>query len=314
MEIKDVFKKSIATKSLLDNYHDLALPSRICYDLYSAVEAHQIKYDNANFYVLSEDSDINRIVKIATLMPSTITLTNLNSIVTQIDHGVWYENGQFIEYEVNCHLPSKEFFLNYGDLLTEGIIQYYPNTAYYLIYPDGKEEWSKTNTIEHPNAVLESETKESTLELFRNLITLDIPYIYDTSISDFSKITVNNIDSLKNFKRLFKKEILNIDFTKEKEKADFEYTMNSAVNQLGVKYKQENSKLRKNIIIGSIATVATSLLVFSDINQLTSCLAGLTEGAGLIHFMKQLFDFRVEKIALKDNDYYFLWLIKKASK
>ena len=62
------------------------------------------------------------------------------------------------------------------------------------------------------------ETKESTLELFRNLITLDIPYIYDTSISDFSKITVNNIDSLKNFKRLFKKEILNIDFTKEKEK------------------------------------------------------------------------------------------------
>ena len=182
------------------------------------------------------------------------------------------------------------------------------------INPDGKEEWSKTNTIEHPNAVLESETKESTLELFRNLITLDIPYIYDTSISDFSKITVNNIDSLKNFKRLFKKEILNIDFTKEKEKADFEYTMNSAVNQLGVKYKQENSKLRKNIIIGSIATVATSLLVFSDINQLTSCLAGLTEGAGLIHFMKQLFDFRVEKIALKDNDYYFLWLIKKASK
>ena len=158
------------------------------------------------------------------------------------------------------------------------------------------------------------ETKESTLELFRNLITLDIPYIYDTSISDFSKITVNNIDSLKNFKRLFKKEILNIDLTKEKEKADFEYTMNSAVNQLGVKYKQENSKLRKNIIIGSIATVATSLLVFSDINQLTSCLAGLTEGAGLIHFMKQLFDFRVEKIALKDNDYYFLWLIKKASK
>ena len=65
MEIKDVFKKSIATKSLLDNYHDLALPSRICYDLYSAVEAHQIKYDNANFYVLSEDSDINRIVKLA---------------------------------------------------------------------------------------------------------------------------------------------------------------------------------------------------------------------------------------------------------
>ena len=314
MDVKDVFKESISTKSPLDNYHELALPSRICYDLYSAFEAHQIKYENANFYVLSENSDINRIVKLSTLMPSTITFTNLNSAVTQINHGVWYENGQFIEYEVNCHLPSKEFFINYGDLLTEGIIQYYPNTAYYLLYPDGKEEWSKTNTIEHPNAVLESETEASLQYLFRNLITLDIPYIYDTPISDFSSITINNIDSLNNFKKMFKKEILNIDFTKEKEKADFEYTMNSAVNQLGVKYQQEKSKLRKDLLIGSIATVATTLLVFSDINQLTSCLAGLTEGAGLIHFIRHLFDFHIEKIELKENDYYFLWLIKKASK
>lgn len=311
MESKDIIKASLSKVTPSGITRDIFWSTSVCYDLYKAFIDNKINYDNANFFLLSEGANVDRIVRLSTLMPSPITLTNLNSHVCQIDHGVWYESGKYLEYELNCHLPSEGFFKKYGELLIEGIIQYYPNTAYYVMNPDEKNEWSKPYIIEHPNAVHETESINSVLHLFEKVLTLDIPYIDDPSITDFSKISINNIDSLNNFRRLFKKEILRIDFTKEKEKADFEYTLNSEVNQLGVKYKQECSRLRNNLLMGTIATVATSLLVFSDINQLTRCLAGLTEGTGLIHFIKKIYDFHIQRIAIKENDYYFLWLLKK---
>lgn len=320
MESKDIIKKALSKE--LPEYkfetpskrapQDILLSTSVCYDLFSSFFSNQINYDNASFYLITEGSNVDRIVRLSTLMPSPITFTNLNSSVYQMSHGVWNENGKNIEWELNCHLPSEGFFKNYGELLAEGIIQYYPNTAYYIINPDGSCEWSKRYTIDHPNTVYEAGSINSISRLFDKVITLDIPYIDAPSITDFSKITIDNIDSLNNFRRLFKKEILNIDFSKEKEKAELECTLNDSVNQLGVKYKQECSKLKKSLLVGTVATVATSLLIFSDINQLLNCLSGLTEGTGLIYFIKTIYDFHIEKIAIKENDLYFLWLLKKA--
>lgn len=314
MEIKDIINESLSYIPPFENHFEIAYTSHLCSNLYQAYKSKKINYDKSNFYVLSPESDIDRIAKISTLMPSTITFTNLNRYITQINHGIWWDKNGYIDYEVLCHLPNKELFDKCGKLFSEGIIQYYPNIAYYIINPDGSEELSKKDTIEHPCGIVDATTDDIKMNLLDCVLSLDIPYISEISISDFSDIAINNMDALNNFKRLFKKEILNLNFSKTNEKADFEYTLNSEVNKIGEKYKKDCSILRKNIVIGTVSTVATSLLVFPDINALMKCIIGLNGGKGLIKVIESIYDFHIEKATTKNKDFYFLWLIKKFAK
>lgn len=310
MQINELFKRSFADVGQYDDYA-WGMPMRICYDLYKEFEAKRINYDNADFYIISEATDVERIVRLATLMPSTVTFTNLNNTVVQIDHGIWHDHNEIISYEVDCHLPDNHFFKNYKTLLSEGIIQYYPNTAYYIEHPNGKTEWSKVNTIDHPNAVIELNEQAPPSDLLNQMLSFEIPYLFETPIEDFSKIVIHNLDSLCTFKSMFNKELCSVDMTKQKEKADFEWTMNSEVKRLANEYRRESSKLKKNLIIGSIATATSVLLVLSDIGQLTSVLSSLTGGAGIYKLINDTVDFHINKTKIKEDNYYFLWLLKK---
>ena len=82
MLINELFKRSFADVGQYDDYAR-GMPIRICYDLYKEFEAKRINYDNADFYIISEATDVDRIVRLATLMPSTVTFTNLNNTVVQ---------------------------------------------------------------------------------------------------------------------------------------------------------------------------------------------------------------------------------------
>ena len=122
------------------------------------------------------------------------------------------------------------------------------------------------------------------------------------------------MDALRNFKSMFNKEICLLDMTKQKEKSDFEWTMNSEVKRIANDYRRESLKLKKNLIIGSIATATSVLLVLSDIGQLTSVLSSLTGGAGIYKLINDTVDFHINKTKIKEDNYYFLWLLKKNQK
>lgn len=146
------------------------------------------------------------------------------------------------------------------------------------------------------------------------MLSFEIPYLFETPIEDFSKIAIQNMDALRNFKSMFNKEICLLDMTKQKEKSDFEWTMNSEVKRIANDYRRESLKLKKNLIIGSIATATSVLLVLSDIGQLTSVLSSLTGGAGIYKLINDTVDFHINKTKIKEDNYYFLWLLKKNQK
>lgn len=317
IEVKDIIKKSISEHEAENKRQPLRELS-ICYDLYEAFNSGILNYDNSNFYVLHGSSDIDRAIKLSTIMPSTITLTNLNNVVVQIDHGVVVDpnhydrsSGSFLsEYEVLCHEPSKGLISNCPNLFTEGIIEYYPNTAYYFMHPDGTTELSKKNTIEAPQGIIDVDPA-NTANLMAAAISLDIPYIYDVPIEDYEKIVLDNADSLFAFRKFFGKNISKIDWAKPSEQLDFEYELKKGIDDLTTRYKRESLKLKKSLVVGTLTTVLTSLFVFNDYAELLKCISGLSGGAGLIKLVSSVYDYRIEKAQIDNNDFYFLWLLHK---
>ena len=320
IEVKDIIKKSISEHEAENKRQPLRELS-VCYDLYEAFNSGILNYDNSNFYVLNGSSDIDRAIKLSTIMPSTITLTNLNDVVVQIDHGVIVDpnhydrsNGSFLsEYEVLCHEPSKGLISNCPNLFTEGIIEYYPNTAYYFTHPDGTTELSKKNTIEAPQGIIDV-SPTNIANLMASSISLDIPYIYDVPIEDYEKIVLDNADSLFTFRKFFGKNISKIDWAKPSEQLDFEYELKKGIDDLTTRYKRESLKLKKSLVVGTLTTILTSLFVFNDYAELLKCISGLSGGAGLMKLVSSVYDYRIEKAQIDNNDFYFLWLLhKKAS-
>lgn len=311
MEIKEIIKKS------LDTDDTDCIDTSVCYDLYQAFSAGLIDYDNANYYVLNQNSNIDRTLKLSVLMPDTITLTNINPVVSQIDHGIYFDPEKVnennlrgdCEYEVFCHIPQKELITRCPELFTEGIIQYYPNIAYYFLNDDGSVTLSKKNIVDSPRGILEASATSNT-DIFNAAISLDIPYIYDVPISDYGKIALDNLDALQTFRKFFGKTILNIDLNKNNERIDFEYELRKSINELTTSYKKECLKLKRNVTIGTLTTICLSIVAFSDFNELLKCISGISGGAGLTKLLSDIFDFRIEKVKLKGNDCYFLWLFR----
>lgn len=311
MEIKDIIKKIL----LEQDECEYPLELSVCCELYNAFNNNHINYDNANFYVLHNKNNHDRIIKLATVMPAPITLTNLNDTVSQIDHGVFYDVSKdslgranyLTEYEVLCHIPHKGFFDNCSELFAEGIVQYYPNTAYYILNPDGTGTYSKENIV-FPKAAIDLVDTKDQINYTEYALSIDIPYIYDVPLLEYSKMTIENIEHLQRFRKFFGKEIANINWAKQGERTDFEYELRKGVDDLTLYYKKECFKLRKNLLTGALTTIATSLLVFSDINELFKCVTGLSGGAGLIKFISSIYDFKIEKAQMEGSDCYFLWL------
>ena len=319
MEIKDIVRQaadSFDTKLR----HGIPLEDMVCLELYQAANAGIINYDNAKFCVLDENADYDRIIKLSTLMPTPITLTNLNSTVTQIDHGVCLDETMqnknyhpatrgLSEYEVLCHLPKPGLISNCLDLFTEGIIQYYPNTAYYFYHPDGSEEFSRKNTITFSGGMIHDDYPTTiSKSVIDAALTLNIPYIYDVPIHDYSNVTLENTDALARFRKFFWDNVVNVDWKNTKERGEFENELKANVGNIESLYKKEMLKFRKSLAIGAFATALVSLYVFPDSDELLKTIVGFSGGTGLLHFLTSILDFCVEKVTIKEMDCYFLWV------
>lgn len=318
MNTKSIFQ-NIADEIFGDKFcrdHDVAAASRFFNSLISAEKWGVISYEQSNFFIAQETDDMDRITKLATMLPTKLTLTNTRSIVTQIDHGVEYNKKikGHVEWESYGFFPSGDFrswFQGALPLLNAGIINYYPNTVDFIIYPDGKEEKDISSTVSIADTcVWSGQIKNKEYQLSK-ISTLEIPYLYDVSLSDFGEISVENVDILKNFRQFFAKTITEIDFQKEKEVAEFQYDLSRNVRNIETAYKKEALKLAGSLTLGTLATVGASLFLFYDLNALYGTILGIAEGGGVVQAIQNIFAYQIEKVTLKNEDCYFLWLLHR---
>ena len=287
--------------------------------IYSLLEAERmgkISYKKSNFYIAQENDNMDNITKLATLLPTKLTITNMCSIVSQIDHGVYHDARikGLVEWERYCFLPSGDFrswLRGSLPLLNAGIISYYPNTVDFLIYPDGREEKDKEFTVEATDTCACNGQIKNKEYVLSKIAELEIPYLYDVPLSDFGKISIENMDALTTFRRFFAKTIAGIDFRKEKEITEFQYDLSRNVKNIETAYKKESLKLAGSLVLGTIATVGASLFLFHDFNALYGTILGVAEGGGILQSIQNIFAYQVEKVALKNEDCYFLWLLHK---
>ena len=169
--------------------------------IYSLLEAERmgkISYKKSNFYIAQENDNMDNITKLATLLPTKLTITNMCSIVSQIDHGVYHDARikGLVEWERYCFLPSGDFrswLRGSLPLLNAGIISYYPNTVDFLIYPDGREEKDKEFTVEATDTCACNGQIKNKEYVLSKIAELEIPYLYDVPLSDFGKISIENM-------------------------------------------------------------------------------------------------------------------------
>lgn len=318
MNTESVFQNianEIFTDKLSKN-NDKSAAMDFIYLLLEAERTGKISYKQSNFYIAQENENMDRITKLATLLPTKLTITNTCRIVSQIDHGVYRDAriGDSVEWERYCFLPSGDFrswFRGALPLLNAGVISYYPNTVDFLIYPDGKEEKDKAFTVEATDTcACSGQIKNKDYQLAK-IAELEIPYLYDVPLSDFGKISIENMDALNCFRRFFAKNITGIDFQKENEIAGFQYELSRNVKDIETAYKKESLKLAGSLALGTLATVGASLFLFHDFNALYGTILGVAEGGGILQAFQNIFAYQIEKVTLKNEDCYFLWLLRK---
>lgn len=318
MNTKSVYQ-SIADKIFSDEFYRNDNRAAACYFFNALISVEMwggISYEQSNFFIIKETDNMDRITKLATLLPTKLTLTNTCRFITQIDHGVVYDDElkRWIDRETYAFLPSGNF-LNWLQgtlpLLNAGIVSYFPNSVDFLLYPDGSEKKDTSFTVELDNTcAYYGQVKNKDYKLSK-IAELRIPYIYDISLSDYGKITVENMDALKNFREFFAKNITGIDFQKEREIVDFQYDLSRSVKDIESAYKKEALKLAGSLVLGTLATVGASLFLFYDFDTFYGTILGVAEGGGILEACKNVFSYQIEKITLKNQDCYFLWLLHK---
>ena len=154
MNTKSIFQ-NIAGEIFGDKLYRNNDNAAMCHFFNSLISAEKweiISNEQSNFFIAQKTDDMDRITKLATILPTKLTLTNTCSIVDQIDHGIeWNKELQrFIGWERYAFFPSGDFcswLQGALPLLNAGIISYYPNTVDFILYPDGKEEKDTSCTV-----------------------------------------------------------------------------------------------------------------------------------------------------------------------
>lgn len=295
---------------------DVAAAIHFVYSLVEAAHNGEINYENTNIFIVKENDDLDRISRLASLLPTKLTLTNVCQVVSQLDHGAYFdcENKCLVEWERYGFLPQQNFlkwFKGALPLLEEGIINYYPNTVTFLLYPDGSEKRDERLTIKTTSTCASCGQIINKDYQLSHVAKLEIPYLYDISLENFGKISIENVDVLNNFRSFFAKTIAGVDFSKQKELADFQYSLQREVKSIEMTLKKEALKLAGSLTIGALTTIGASLILFHNLGELYNVILGLSGGGGVLQACHNIFAYQIEKISIKNEDCYFLWLLHK---
>lgn len=318
---QDFFEKSDLEKgSVIDKQIALDLLSL---RLFQAYDIGVANFNDANLYIINTNDDIDLLTKKSIFLPvsPTISFQNDKSIV-QIDHQQGYdiETGETCEYQFFCHLPNREkssdWFWSVQPLLKSGIIQYIPNIVIDEELSNGRRKIIDQKYTIKTKEYTVSSKQDYLRKLGINSMQIDIPYINDIPLSLLSEISYDETDSFNRFKSFFAKNINSIDFSKTKEIVDFELSLKEEADRIGRNILSEQNKIeRKHIMnfIGTMTAIAITLIIFDDQQKLIECIMGLgSMGCGLKKFISDSSDYLIQKANLKNNDCWYLWLIKNS--
>lgn len=90
----------------------------------------------------------------------------------------------------------------------------------------------------------------------------------------------------------------------------FEYELNKNVRDISNLYKTDCQKFIKGLALGTLSTVALVIYAFKSVDELTQTIIGIGGAVGIIPTISNLIDFKITKGQYKNNDCYFLWLLK----
>lgn len=314
----DVVKNIIKSFEMnSDIYTDDVLLTFFSKLIHTAYRQGYIDYNNSNMYITNPFSNMSSIVKLSTIFPEPLAFTfgGCPSYVIDKEFDIdWYvHDGSHpitYEYEVYCHLPQfnyPKWFKDSLPLMSNGLLKYYPNIYYEKFDLHG-------STIEEYNRFQTSKITWNTYNdidsLVNKILTIDIPYFYDVSLEDYTKIACENSDELKMFQKFFSKEIVKLNFENSGELLDFEYELNKNVRDISNLYKTDCQKFIKGLALGTLSTVALVIYAFKSVDELTQSIIGTGGAVGIIPTISNLFDFKITKNQYKNNDCYFLWLLK----
>lgn len=290
--------------------YSLATLSR---DLHAAHRCGFLTYGDSNVFVIREQADAERIVKLSTILPDPLSITFGECTAHTIDKEFDFcnpKNGAVSEYDVYCHLPQLDYprwFQESLPLLQNGLLKYYPNVFYEEINSSGHT----LIKYDHFSASrLTWDTNYNINNYVNKILTLEIPYFYDVPLEKYIDVVFENRDSLNTFRRYFDKEIVNVDLCQRNELIDFEYELNRQVSSITNLYKSECLKLIKGLTIGTLSTITAVMLAFSSADKLIEAIIGASGAAGLIPALTNFIDFNISKMRLKSKDLYFLWLLR----
>lgn len=318
--VREYISKNEHNDSKLDIDLDIV---NLSVEMLHAYEYDIAEYNNKNLLLIDTSKDVELATKKALFLPSSTAISFASNTVSMIHHHdgsdpdiYTGEPGGTLEYY--CPLLKKgedgvHWFSKVKPLLYNGLLEYIPNITVFEEKHDGTCARIDDYVVRTSEGSLDISTEEiNDTKIDPRCLSIDIPFLHNIPLLDFSEIAVEHGDSFEAFRLFFQKNINNIDFEKVREKTDFELSLQDSVRKINNAISTEFGKLEKNVMIGLLTTtIAVSLYVFNNSQELINSLLGIGGGAGLVKFFSDAYDYQIERHNISNSDCYFLWILKK---
>lgn len=312
--------------AILNNYKQLAVEYLTFLLEQYFDNSNNAKDENGYLTILSSDNNLESITKHALLIADSLYIVDRKSNKSQhiLRDTSTSDLGYITDYYVYNQDLNKlgKWIKESRTLLSNGIVSYIPSgyTRTYDCDNEGKRGYSgfllNTRSLSYTRS--KSIYTNKLIDLSGNIdnaflepvLSLQIPVLKDINMEDFSNITLDNIDELKNFQTYLKHSLLSIRLdSNEIQRLSMDLQMQ--LNDIQKSYNNTIHKYKLNLAIGSIAMVTAILFSLNPkIDEIFKIASGVGSGFGLLDFLRSNQEYFSLKNELKLNNCYFLWALQ----
>ena len=291
-----------------------------------------------NFSVLAKRTDLDFLTKRVHLISDTLVLAHY--MERRKYHFDTLQAGRYGHRTDECYVrcPSLRqlgtWLLACRPLFIDRSLLYYPdillktegtrfiNTDPYNPEMGSYEEESTPTAddicefIVHNRKLVESSNHHpSKSRLIRPILSVNLPYIEGTSLKDYSDITSNETEALRDFRNFLRYKFLDLDRAQGSEYFETELEKISLELEDGVRgvesELQRISHRRAVQAAQGVVGLVPAVLVAIDATALSSMVAMLGGASGLARITDALQDYKSNKMTVEGRPYYYLWLFKR---
>lgn len=287
-----------------------------------------------NISIVASETSLSFLTKRVPLVADTTVLTHFRGqphlFYDYVDSPAsWGAN----KIDTKCYIRCPDlnelgkWLIDCKPLLEQGEVFYFPDILMSQYTENRYDDTGNTDEKEHSIAhlcdlIIENRKITDIIngailksKLVRPIISLDIPYIENVNMCEFSKITLDEHFSLERFRNFLRHKFLDLkkaesgeSFDAEMEKIGIE--LSEGVRQLGSDFSAMKRKSAFQATGGLIASV-TAILVAVDGAVFDNLSKIIGSGGGLFILGKALEDHIDKKKRLQESPYYYLWLLSK---